>query len=211
MAELSGICNVFDQCYRVYSGGGGTVRPVHYVKLTEAEWQELSDIANPARQCGGFSDAALQNESNALRRAVARFEQIVGPVAGTENDVGGWIGNELMDRASKILFPGTSYDDLTVIQRDMIRTFQRGQQLCDDEAETIFPFILNLQGAGLLCNLYVDPKKPYAIMPDHMAVRLVTKADQEWVLDSWVHNSGELPDILPFKEWKNQTIDAMTK
>ena len=66
--------------------------------------------------------------------------------------------------------------------------------------------LLMLQGLGLLRYHRVEPYVSRMLF-DFMhfvhstAVLTDLKTDQKWAVDSWVRNSGELPDVRPLADW----------
>lgn len=173
----------------------------------EWEWivKPLLDFQADANSChlqdtfGANMQAAL--ERDALSDAVARFEKIVGPKAGTARDIGGLAGNDVITNAQEAMmdFKGR----LHVREAD-------GQQDCTNEAWTTMGFIDAVMQHGLL--IYHDmPKKNALVELEsqvlrnlHVAVLLLDKSDsqpKEWVVDSWPRDNGEPPDIWPRAKW----------
>jgi hypothetical protein len=66
--------------------------------------------------------------------------------------------------------------------------------------------LLTLQGLGVLRYHRVEPYVSRMLF-DFMhfvhstAVLTDLKTDRKWTVDTWVRNSGELPDVQPLADW----------
>jgi hypothetical protein len=66
--------------------------------------------------------------------------------------------------------------------------------------------LLMLQGLGLLRYHRVEPYESRMLFDfrhfvHSTAVLTDLRTDQKWAVDSWVRNSGELPDVRPLADW----------
>lgn len=202
--------NPSSHCFTVYAGGGGSTSIARDICLDDEAWQFIEGVMPFNKTCLPNNPELVDMEKRALKKAVATFERAVSRRAGTQHDVGGWVGNRLMDCARHVLFPETPYDKLNFVELTMLHILQSGQQDCVDETLTVEQFVLQLQAAGLLCYFSIDPSQPEISMtnPEHVAVRLL-KNGETWALDSWINNNGMQPALLPAGKWEDTTRNSM--
>lgn len=150
----------------------------YYLKtgLNREEWQRIVAVfAVP------LENAA--EERAAIKKAIALFEQIVGPKTGTGEDAAG---------------------------AQLINLSTRGQMDCIDEAFNSSTYLYLLRRAGLIRyhrlgqplrrGSYLD-RWPHNTATLH---ELGTKADGgrgHYVVDSWFHANGVEPEIVPAAQW----------
>ena len=154
--------------YTVCSGYGCPVKQT--VQLLPPEWAYIEDgMWPPAR--------SADEEKHNIRRAIARFEQVTGPLTGTSGDVGE-------------TFPAAA---------------SRGQMDCLDEATNTATYLQLLDEAGLLRFHTPAGRARRGHMVDawpHTSA-LVRENDDGtlWVVDSWFLDNGKPPFILPVEIW----------
>jgi hypothetical protein len=116
-------------------------------------------------------------ERAAIARAVAWYERRIAPEAGTA-------GAKARSTAS---------GDPSQID-------------CVESSLNTTSVLLMLQGLGMLRYHRVEPYASrmlldFAHFVHSTAVLSDLKADQKWAVDTWVRNSGELPDVRPLPDW----------
>lgn len=139
--------------------------------FTAAEWDEIAAIF-------AGTPESPRAERRRIAYALARAEQIIGPKTGTGDDIGG-------------SFPGLG---------------RPGQMDCVDEMTNTGTYLTMFEQAGFL--QYYRPGRRVsqaffgrAVWP-HTVTTMYDVADgTEYVIDTWLEDSGELPYIMPFKEW----------
>jgi hypothetical protein len=142
------------------------------ISLDAGDWQEIVQI---------FAKPAPSAAAERARiaQAVASLEQLVGPLSGTADDRGGnlagmWAGGNQMD--------------------------------CIDESTNTTTYLTLLQQAGLLTWHRVEGRSTRGFIifgwPHTTAVVSEIDSEKRWVVDSWFHDNGTPPEILPLVEWK---------
>lgn len=140
--------------------------------LTNTEWDKIK---------APFIKAAsnAQSEREKIKQAIALFEQIIGPKMQTEHDIYG--------------------------------TFQKlgDKQLdCVDESTNTTSYLTVLKQENLI--KYHDVNSPAVRLPlihgggwPHQTATIVEKDTQTaYVVDSWFHDNGFAPEIIPLSIWK---------
>ena len=174
------------------------------VDVAVVEWLEALSLPVPSRfqliVCHGFNchtrtpvafneadrvtlanmvrAATPQAERRGLARAVAWFDRRVGRQTGTSR--------------AKAYAKGLTGDP--------------SQFDCVDRAANTTSLLLVLAQLKLLQHHHVDVPEsrkfvPILEGPHTTAVVREKKSGSKWVLDSWTHNSGELPDVMPLPAW----------
>jgi len=140
------------------------------VTLGAQRWSELSRI---------FQRVAIsaKDERQQVAQAIARFETLVGPLAGTStdearNDGAGHPDSEL-DCISETV--NTTTYLLLFEQQGWLRWHRVG--------EPVHRGFMHMQ------------------MPHNTAVLIEKKSGAEYVIDSWFHANGELPEVVSVAEW----------
>jgi hypothetical protein len=77
---------------------------------------------------------------------------------------------------------------------------------CVESSLNTTSVLLMLQGLGLLRYHRVEPYESrmlfdFAHFVHSTAALTDRKTDQKWAVDTWVRNSGELPDVRPLADW----------
>jgi len=140
------------------------------VVMGAGHWRQLEEIfAHPA------TDA--ETERQQVARAIARFERLVGPLAGTFDDQprnqGGTHVNAQLDCIAETVNT-TTY--LTLFR-------EQGWLRWHDVALPRHRGLFSLMG------------------PHNTAVLVEKSTDREYVIDTWFHANGELPEIVPVEVW----------
>lgn len=148
-------------------------REVTQVGLTTNEWQEIRQLMQPAAE-------NAEQERRSISRAIARFERIVGRKTGTSTDLA------LTFNASADL----------------------DQMDCIDESSNTRSYLLILQQQKLLRWHRVSDRATRGFFlfgwPHTTAVMDETgSGSQRWAVDSWFHDNGAEPEIVPLAQWKS--------
>lgn len=158
---------------------------VKSVGLSQKQWNEVRQIFTPR-------PADAKAERAAIARAIGRLEVLVAPTINSQNDKG----------------------------RNFQGSFAQGSQLdCIDESTNSTTYLTLMQRNGLLKFHEVRPTstRGWIIngMPHTTAVirELATGAD--FAVDSWFHDNGVPPEILPLDQWSDgwnpPRIKSLTK
>ena len=139
--------------------------------LSRAEWQRISDALQPAAP-----NAAA--ERDAIGRALATAEQIVGSHTGTGADMGG-----------------------------NLRGFGlQGQMDCIDESTNASTYLYLIESAGLLRYHTLEKRSTrfglFVGMPHTTAVIRETASGRRYAVDSWFFDNGQPPAIVELSAWK---------
>ncbi|MCC7486134.1 MAG: hypothetical protein IT529_14265 [Burkholderiales bacterium] len=144
---------------------------VTQVDLTPAQWAEVSAPLAAAR-------SGPEAERAQIALAIARFEQVVGTIAGTAGDMP-------ENR------PGSDW---------------RAQMDCIDESTNTTTYLRILQRAGLLRWHRVVDRVTRGFflfgMPHTTAVVSENAGGRRWAVDSWFYANGEPPVIVPLETWR---------
>lgn len=145
------------------------------IDLIEPTKQEWRAIESPFRKKAKSAEA----ERKQIAASIAKFEQVVGNINGTSEDVWG--------------------------------TFQKGgrKQLdCVDESTNTSIYLSVLQQRGNIKFHEVGPPTSRVPIlspvswPHQTAVFTEKETGESFAIDSWFHDNGETPEILPLKTWK---------
>ncbi|MFK7792567.1 MAG: hypothetical protein AB8B88_07845 [Devosiaceae bacterium] len=142
------------------------------VRLTDADIAVLAGIMETGRD-------SPQAERAALRRAVMWVEDRVGPVVGSDDDIGGL---------------------------DLQNAGVPGQMDCLDETTNTTTTMILLAENGLLAHhtpaypvargFFLDGRYPHAT-----AVLRETASGEDWAIDPWPYANGADVDVMPLAEW----------
>ena len=123
------------------------------------------------------TDAA--EERRRIAEAIGRIERFVGPLTGTAGDRGG-------------SFTGLGAG---------------GQMDCIDESTNTTTYLTLLAGAGLLRHHRVEPRATRGFFlfgwPHTSAVIRETGTERAFAVDSWFHDNGVPPEIVPLERWRD--------
>lgn len=143
------------------------------VVFPRSEWRDIVAVFDPMPK-------SAEEERHAIRKAIALFEQKVGALVGTDEDVAGTflkVGNYQID--------------------------------CVDESINTTIYLELLRQAGFLrYHMIMRPVSRGAtlsrgiVWPHHSAQMIDVKTDIPYVVDSWFHDNGVMPHILPYKKWR---------
>jgi hypothetical protein len=151
-----------------------TCAAVDTVSLNPKEWEEIKRIFKP----NATSPAA---ERQLIKKAVARLEVIIGKKVNTLNDKG-----KNMDG----MFVNDGY-----------------QMDCIDESSNTTTYLALMQKDNLLKWHKVQPTKTRGFfifgLPHTTAVIKENQSDKKWAVDSWFHDNGVEPEILPVSVWSD--------
>lgn len=146
---------------------------VENISLTTKEWNKIEmPFATKL--------TSADDEKAAIKKSIQNFENIVGKITGTENDIYG-----------------------------TFRHVGFAQQDCIDESTntTIYLSLLHQRG-----NLKFhtpsapDTRMPFfngGIWPHRTAVMIENETQIPWAVDSWFHDNGFPPEIIPLAQWKS--------
>jgi hypothetical protein len=145
---------------------------IRQLGLPDHRWQEIRDIF----RAGAHSPEA---ERRLIGQAVARLERIIGAMTGTANDQG---ANDTSDN------PLDHRMD------------------CIDESTNTTSYLYMLQQDGLLrWHRLSDPvtRGFFLFGWPHTTAVIEAREDRRlWAVDSWFHDNGVAPEILPLEQWK---------
>ena len=150
-----------------------TCAHVDEVRLTPADWRAVR-----ATFAAPAPDAATERRQ--IAAAVARLEQLVAPQIGAENDRGG----------------------------NLAGFTAGGSQLdCIDESTNTTTYLTLLARDRLLHWHSVEPRatRNFIIFgwPHTTAVIRENDSDARWAVDSWFHDNGQPPEIVPLAQWRD--------
>lgn len=141
------------------------------VELNKHDWKKID-------KAFGKKAKTAEEERIKISKTIGVFEQIVGPITGTENDR-----------------PGT------------FEKTGRGQQDCVDESTNASVYIMLLDQKGLMkFHTIEQPQVRYPLVSGRgwmhqTAVVRETKTGAEFAIDSWFEENGVKAYIVPIKEW----------
>lgn len=140
--------------------------------LTETQWLPVKALFNQPGQ-------TAEQERAAIAQAVALLERLAGDATGINGDLGGNLGGTFK------LIP---------------------QQDCEDESANTTLYLSLLSAQGLLKHHTVQARAMRGYIftgwPHLTAVIRENGTGHEWAVDSWFHDNGQLPEILPLEKWR---------
>jgi hypothetical protein len=132
------------------------------VQLTSAQWECIRAVFSP-------------RPTDAIRV----MESIVGPLTGTDGDIGGSLQG----------------------------VFRKNQMDCEDEAVNTCTYLVMMQADGLITfhDIYKPTMRGYMLKGwPHVATVIKDKQTGErFVVDSWFEDNGHPAHVVPYKEWKS--------
>jgi hypothetical protein len=150
-----------------------TCAEVSGVGLTPAQWDLVRQIFTPPA-----ANAAAERAM--IRAAVGQLETAVSPLVGAENDRAGNLSGFLS---------GSSQMD------------------CIDESTNTTTYLTMMQRDGLLrWHRVANPSTRGFIIfgwPHTTAVVEEVASGERWAVDSWFHDNGVPPEVLPIDQWKS--------
>ncbi|MBF0255335.1 MAG: hypothetical protein HQL47_02515 [Gammaproteobacteria bacterium] len=142
------------------------------VGLRPAQWAQVERLFKPPA-------ASAEAERARIGQAIALLERLVAPLIGTQND-------------KAMNFQGS--------------LAQGNQQDCIDESTNTSTFLNLIQQQGLLRfhRLQATSTRGWFIMgmPHTTAVIRETRSGIDYAVDSWFHDNGKPPEILPVSQWR---------
>ncbi len=149
-----------------------TCKDVTTLSLDSHQWRKVSAVFMPPA-----ADAA--GERRQVAEAVGLLEQLVGDLVGTTNDRGG--------NLEGLLSGGKQMD-------------------CIDESTNTTTYLVMVSKGQLLCWHTVEDRSSRGFfifgMPHTTAVVKDNATGKKWAVDSWFHDNGVPPEILPLSEWR---------
>ncbi|MFM1891730.1 MAG: hypothetical protein RLZ44_807 [Pseudomonadota bacterium] len=150
-----------------------TCAAVDRVGLSASDWLAVRRIFAPAA-----ADAAAERAQ--IAAAVAQLERLIAPQIGAENDRGG----------------------------NLAGVGAGGSQLdCVDESTNTTTYLTLLEQDGLLRWHSVVPRatRNFVIFgwPHTTAVIREHGSEERWAVDSWFHDNGAPPEIVPLAQWRD--------
>lgn len=155
-----------------HCSGYGCIHLTH-IDMTDNDWAQLKKIMSTP-------ETSAQERKN-IKKAIAAFETIIGEKAGTASDKGGTFKHLTAD----------------------------GKQLdCVDESNNTTIYLQDLYQRGLL--KFHTPGAPTTRLPlihagrwpHRAAIIIETASGEKFAVDSWFHDNGVAPEIVPIKQWK---------
>jgi hypothetical protein len=146
---------------------------VKNVKLDQGDWGKIEKVFGPKAKTAG-------QEREKIAKTIGAFENIVGPITGTQGD-----------REGTFLQTGD------------------GQLDCVDESTNTMIYMTLLQQAGLIRFHDVEqPQVRYPILSGRgwmhqTAVLTETKTGAQYAIDSWFEDNGAPAYVVPLEEWRN--------
>lgn len=143
------------------------------VELNKKDWKKID-------KAFGKKAKNAEEERRKIAKTIGTFEEIVGPITGTENDR-----------------PGT------------FEQTGRGQLDCVDESTNSSVYMMLLDQKGLLkFHTIEQPQVRYPLVSGRgwmhqTAVVKETKTGDEYAIDSWFEENGKPAHIIPITEWMN--------
>jgi hypothetical protein len=142
------------------------------VQLSAAQWERIRTVFEPRP-----TDAA--KERACIAQAIGVMESIVGPLTGTDGDIGG----------------------------SLQAAFRKNQMDCEDEAVNTCTYLIMMQDDGLITyhDIYKPTMRGFMVMGwPHVATVLKDKQTGErFVVDSWFEDNGRPAHVVPYKQWKS--------
>lgn len=146
---------------------------VDVIGLSAAQWRDVQSM---------FAEPAVSaaEERERIARALAYLERAVGPLTHTEHDKRGNIEG----------FMGDS-----------------NQLDCIDESSNSTTYLTLLETDGLLHWYRTDERSTRGFLifgwPHTTATIRDRRTGERWAVDSWFHDNGQPPEILPLAKWRD--------
>lgn len=141
--------------------------------LSQQQWAEIRKIFTP-------KPVSAEAERKAIAKAIGRLEVLVAPKINSHNDKG----------------------------RNFQGSFAQGNQLdCIDESTNSTTYLTLMNQDGLLRFHEIRPTstRGWLIMgmPHTTAVIRELDSGADFAVDSWFHDNGVAPEILPIQQWSD--------
>ena len=141
------------------------------LSLDNQDWEEIKNLFTPQAQ-------SASEEREKIAHAIGRFESIIGPLTGTENDIKGTyhrLGDDQHDCVDESI--NTTIYLSMLEQSDLIRFHNIGTP------SSRLPLIA--RGLG----------------PHQSAVIIEKDTGDRFAVDSWFHNNGHKAEIVSMNKW----------
>lgn len=145
---------------------------VKNVKLSQRDWSSIEKAFGPKAR-------SAQQEREKIAKTIGVFEQVVGPITGTQND-----------REGTFLQTGD------------------GQLDCVDESTNTMVYMMLLKEAGLIRFHEVEqPQVRYPILSGRgwmhqTAVVTEKETGAQYAIDSWYEDNGAPAYVVPLEDWR---------
>ena len=141
------------------------------VSLKHSDWEKLKTYFQPAA-------ISAEAERERIKQAIAAFENVVGPLTKTQHD--------LSRNQSGVRWADRQLD-------------------CVAETVNTTTYLLLLQQQGWLAWHrvgYPQHRGLFDLLGPHNTAVIVEKTSgRKFVVDSWFHDNGELPEIVTSEQW----------
>jgi hypothetical protein len=142
------------------------------VALTQGDKHKLEQLLSPGR-------ASATAERKAVAAAIAWFELRIAPQTGTGKAVAYAGADHAGDPSQFDCIDASRNTTSLLVVLDQLRLLRHHQ-------------IRAPQSRGFL----IDGRLPHTT-----AVMREQRTGQNWAVDSWTHNNGERPDVMPLERW----------
>ena len=156
----------------VYSCRAYGCQHIDAITIPEKDWKTIDRIFRPPSK-------SPEQERERIAKTIATFEKGIGKITGTEKDIGG------------------TFKKTGIYQQD-----------CVDESINTSIYLSTLAQRGLLkFHTIGSPTSRVPIVhagrwPHQTAVIQEKETENFFAVDSWFHDNGLPPEIIPLKEWK---------
>jgi len=150
-----------------------TCKEVTTVSLGQDKWRQIQALFTPR-----VTDAAVERQR--VAEAVSLLEKWTGEIVGTANDKGGNVKG----------FSAAGH-----------------QMDCIDESTNTTTYMVMLSREQLLQLHTVEDRSTRGFfifgMPHTTAVLKDRSTGQKWAVDSWFHDNGVAPEVVPLSQWRS--------
>lgn len=148
------------------------------IELTKIQWKQIDTAFRVKAR-------SARAERKQIAQAISSFEQIVGNINGTSEDIWG-------------TFQKTGHK----------------QQDCVDESTNTSIYLRVLEARGHIKFHTIEipqSRVPFMKWPHQTAVIMEKESGQKYAVDSWFHNNGQQPEIIELETWKTGWKPGKTK
>jgi len=149
----------------------GTCNQVQQISLNQTQWHSIIKHLKKNHK-------SASEERHLISKSIAIFEEIIGPITGTDKDKAG----------------------------NLKGFFKRGQMDCIDEATNTMFYLMMFKKAGLIQwhSIENQATRYYSLftIPHTTAVLKETATGHKFAVDSWFRDNGNKADIVPLKHWR---------
>ena len=148
-------------------------KSVAQLSLSSDQWQDIRKQFQPSAN-------KAERERKQIQAAIAKLEQLIGSMTGTSNDKGANLAG--------MSAPGSQMD-------------------CIDESTNSTTYLTMMQQDGLLKWHQIKDRKTRGFFifgwPHTTAIIEEVNQSKAWAVDSWFHDNGIAPEIVPLAQWKS--------